>query len=102
MKDEQNASSPLNQQNSDKVNVSSRFIDVTHAPPHKNLLPIVPASISIGNSGKCFVTNSFLNPASTSSIASDSLIKRLKVSGPLYSKLSLSPSIKQRKPVLLS
>ena len=75
----QKASSPPDQQNSD-VKVSSGFIDATNTPPHKNLLPIVPVKVRVGDSRKCFVTHAFLDPGSTSSFASDSLIKRLNIS----------------------
>ena len=76
----QKASSPPDQRNSDKVKVSSGFIDATNTPPHKNLLPIVPVKVRVGDSRKCFVTHAFLDPGSTSSFASDSLIKRLNIS----------------------
>ena len=76
----QKASSPPDQRNSDKVKVSSGFIDVTKTPPHKNLLPIVPVKVRVGDSRKCFVTHAFLDPGSTCFFASDSLIKRLNIS----------------------
>ena len=70
----------MDQRDSDKVKVSSGFIDATNTPPHKNLLPVVPVKVRVGDSRKCFVTHAFLDPGSTNSFASDSLIKRLNIS----------------------
>ena len=43
------------------------------------MLPIVPVKVRFGNSRKCFVTHAFLDPGSTNSSASDSLIKRQNI-----------------------